>query len=161
MKIKIICVGNIKDKNILNIFENYFNKIKHFINVEYIVLKEEKVIDELNNSLIKICLKNEAKKIINKIESNSFTFITCINGKQYNSIDFSNLIKNKINDSTIKSINFIVGSSYGLDSSIYQINNSIKISFSQLTLPHQLFQVVIAEQIYRSLTIINNQKYHK
>lgn len=161
MKLKIICVGNIKDNNLNNLVNKYINKIKQFINIEVISLKEEKISDETNTTLINQALKKEADKIKEKLELNSYTFINSIKGINWDSLEFAKNISYKINNSSLKSINFIIGSSHGLHESIYSINNSQEISFSNLTFPHQLFQLILLEQIYRSFTIINNHKYHK
>ena len=61
---------------------------------------------------------------------------------------------------TNPNIIFIVGGSDGLDKSIKEISN-YKLSFSKFTFPHQLFRVVLLEQIYRSCKILNNETYHK
>ena len=55
---------------------------------------------------------------------------------------------------------FIIGGSYGLDRSIKDKSN-YSLSFSKLTFPHQLFRVLLLEQIYRSFRINNNETYHK
>ena len=81
-----------------------------------------------------------------------------IEGKEISSIDFSN----KLNE--IRSINsnitFIIGGSYGLSDEIKNRSN-YKLSFSKMTFPHQLFRVLLLEQIYRAFKIINNESYHK
>lgn len=161
MKIKIICVGNIKDNSLLTIFNNYLSKINHYIKIEYISIKEEKVNNENDASEIALAIKKEADKIKEKIEPNSFSFINAIEGKQYDSVAFAKLIDSHISNSIYKSINFIIGSSYGIDNSIKTMNNSTLLSFSKMTFPHQLFQVILLEQIYRSFTILKNIKYHK
>lgn len=75
-----------------------------------------------------------------------------------NSKEFSNYLdKSFITNSTIT---FIIGGSDGLDNRIKDLAD-IKISFSQLTFPHQLFRVILLEQIYRAFKIINNECYHK
>lgn len=161
MKIKIICVGNIKDNSLLTIFNNYLSKINHYIKIEYISIKEEKVNNENDASEIALAIKKEAKKIKEKIEPNSFSFINAIEGKQYDSVSFAKLIDSYFSNSIYKSINFIIGSSYGIDNSIKTMKNSTLLSFSKMTFPHQLFQVILLEQIYRSFTILKNIKYHK
>ena len=57
-------------------------------------------------------------------------------------------------------ITFIIGSSIGLDEKIKKLTNK-KISFSKMTFPHQMFRIILLEQIYRGFKIINNESYHK
>ena len=57
-------------------------------------------------------------------------------------------------------ITFIIGGSFGLSDNIKSLSN-YKLSFSKMTFPHQLFRVILLEQIYRAYKIINNEEYHK
>lgn len=81
-----------------------------------------------------------------------------IEGEQISSEKFAEKINNTLNINS--NITFIIGGSYGLDNSIKQRAN-YHLSFSKMTFPHQLFRVLLLEQIYRSYKIINNEKYHK
>ena len=74
------------------------------------------------------------------------------------SIDLALKIEKVFNN--YSNINFIIGGSYGLDEEIKKISN-LQLSFSKLTFPHQLFRVVLLEQIYRTFKIINKESYHK
>ena len=81
-----------------------------------------------------------------------------IKGKEYTSEEFATFINKEL---TLNSnITFIIGSSHGLDEEIKKLTNK-KISFSHLTFPHQLFRVILLEQIYRAFKILNNETYHK
>ena len=81
-----------------------------------------------------------------------------INGKELNSKELSEKIEKIF--ITNPNITFIIGGSYGLDTKILNISN-YSLSFSKLTFPHQLFRVILLEQIYRAYRIINNENYHK
>ena len=61
---------------------------------------------------------------------------------------------------TNSTITFIIGGSYGLDDSIKKQSN-YSLSFSKLTFPHQLFRIILLEQIYRSYKILHHESYHK
>ena len=82
-----------------------------------------------------------------------------INGKQFSSEELAKEIKN-LEVKGISSLTLIIGGSYGI---FEELSNSanLKLSFGKFTLPHQLMRIVLLEQIYRSLTIINNKTYHK
>ncbi|MDE5767190.1 MAG: 23S rRNA (pseudouridine(1915)-N(3))-methyltransferase RlmH [Malacoplasma sp.] len=157
MKIKIICFGKIKDVNLKTIIDNYLEKLNFFYKTEIIELSEEKIVNENNLGEIETCLKKESFKLI-PFMRNEFNILLDINSKQLDSIGFAKLINEKINHS--KNLNFFVGSSYGIDSAIKE-KFDYKISFSNLTFNHQIFRLILLEQIYRAFTIIKNIKYHK
>lgn len=81
-----------------------------------------------------------------------------IDGKELDSVELSNLIvKNKQTNSTFT---FVIGGSYGLSDEVKNRAN-FRCSFGKITLPHQLFRVVLCEQLYRACCIENNVSYHK
>ncbi|MDE5545102.1 MAG: 23S rRNA (pseudouridine(1915)-N(3))-methyltransferase RlmH [Malacoplasma sp.] len=157
MKIKIICFGKIKDQNLKTLIKDYLQKLNFFYKTEIIELLEEKIVNENNIGEIEAALKKESLKLISFLED-GFNILLDVNSKQLDSIGFAKLINEKINYS--KNINFFIGSSYGVDSSIKEKFN-YKISFSNLTFNHQIFRLILLEQIYRAFTIIKNIKYHK
>ena len=148
--IKVICVGKIKDKNLKNLIDDYYKRISKYVNVQIIEIKDENEnYDEM---------KRESKEIENYLDNKNYNIALDRLGKDINSIEFSNLIdKTFINYSNIT---FIIGGSLGLDKTILDKCNMI-LSFSSLTFPHQLFRLMLLEQIYRSFKILNNERYHK
>ena len=148
--IKVICVGKIKDKNLKNLIDDYYKRISKYVNVQIIEIKDENEnYDEM---------KRESKEIENYLDNKNYNIALDRLGKNINSIEFSNLIdKTFINYSNIT---FIIGGSLGLDKTILDKCNMI-LSFSSLTFPHQLFRLMLLEQIYRSVKILNNERYHK
>ena len=151
--IRIICLGKITENYLKLGIEDYLKRINKYIKIEIIELQDESFNEEKKN-LIK-----EKEKILKIIKNNDYNIILDLNGKRINSIDFSN----EIEEAFIKSkgnINFIIGGSNGLHEEIKTIGTKM-FSFSNLTFPHQLFRLILLEQIYRSLKIINNEKYHK
>lgn len=148
--IKIICVGKIKDSNLKSLIDDYYKRITKYTSIQIIELKDENEnYDEM---------KKESKEIENYLDSKSYNIALDRLGKNIDSINFSKLI-----DKTFISypnINFIIGGSLGIDKSILNKCN-IVLSFSSLTFPHQLFRLMLLEQIYRSFKILNNERYHK
>ena len=149
--ITIICVGKIKKKYIKIGIEDYIKRIKKYTKIEIIEIEDESF-DKIKT------LKIEAEKIEKKLNKKSFIITLEIDGKQLNSVELSNLINNSI--TKYSDITFVIGGSYGLDDSIKQLSN-YKLSFSNLTFPHQLFRLIFLEQLYRSYKILNNEVYHK
>lgn len=149
--ITIITVGKIKEKYLIDGINEYLKRISKYTKIKIIELEDESF--DINKTL-----KAEADKMIKHINKKSYIIALDINGNQMNSIDFSNLINNKIN--LYSEITFIIGGSYGIDESIKKISNE-NLSFSKMTFPHQLFRLIFLEQLYRSFKIINNETYHK
>ena len=143
--IKIICVGKLKEKYLIDLVNDYKNRINIYHKLEIIELKDSN--------------KNEEGLEINKYINKKEYIITMeINGNKMNSIEFSKKIDNWL--MTYSNITFIIGGSDGIDDNIKKISN-YKLSFSDLTFPHGLFRGFLLEQIYRSFKILNNETYHK
>lgn len=160
MKINIITFGKSKDVNLDKTINEFYKKISHFINIHEINIDNELIKNENNNSEIEKALLNESKKLEKYFSNNSFNIVLAIEGKQMDSIEFSNKINNILCDSQYKQINFIIGSSFGIHHSIKEKAN-ILISFGKMTFNHKIFKLMLLEQIYRSFTIIKNINYHK
>ncbi|MBN3534802.1 23S rRNA (pseudouridine(1915)-N(3))-methyltransferase RlmH [Mycoplasma procyoni] len=143
MKITLIAVGNIQ-KQFEALISEYKKKISFFRELNIIEIKE---INEENISLKK---KKETEKILEKIPKNTKTFLCSLQGKQKTSEEFSDLLDEA-------NICFVIGGSNGVEEEYFEN----KINFSKMTFPHQLFRVMLVEQIYRGLAIKNNIKYHK
>ena len=142
--IKIICVGKLKEKYLVDACLEYSKRISKYSKLEIIELKDSNIVEERDNIL----------KHINK----DYIITLEIEGEMLDSVNFSKKIDNIFLSNP--NITFIIGGSLGLHEDIKKISN-FKLSFSKLTFPHQLFRVMLLEQIYRSFKIINNETYHK
>lgn len=148
--IKIICLGSVKETYLKEAIKEYQKRLSKYTKLEIVELKDEK---DSNNPL-----KKEKESILNHINSKDNLVILDIKGKEYTSEEFSDFINKELANNS--NITFIIGSSTGLDEEIKMLSNK-KVSFSLLTFPHQLFRVILLEQIYRSFKILNNETYHK
>ena len=103
-------------------------------------------------------MAKEAEKINKHINEKEYIITLEIEGKELTSEELSK----KIEDIMIinSNITFIIGGSYGIDKSIKD-KAKYHLSFSKMTFPHQLFRVLLLEQIYRAFKIMNNESYHK
>lgn len=142
--IKIICVGKLKEKYLIDAVNEYAKRISKYTKLQIIELKDtdiskekEEILKHIDKEFI-ITLEIEG----NKIDSNNLA-------KKFDSIFMNN-----------SNICFIIGGSTGLHDEIKKISN-FSLSFSDLTFPHQLFRVMLLEQIYRSFKILKNETYHK
>lgn len=150
--IKILCVGKIKEKYLKDAIIEYQKRISKYTKLEIIEVED---IFEQNISDIK---KKEATLLEKYISPKDYVITLEIVGKQLDSIELSK----KMSDILIINSNivFIIGGSYGIDMRIKQRSN-YALSFSKLTFPHQLFRVLLLEQVYRAYKILNNESYHK
>ena len=150
--IKIICVGKIKEKYLVDAIEEYKKRISRYTKLEIIELKDHSI-DDINK-----VLELEKEQIERYIDSKDYVITMEIEGEQVSSEKFAEKIDNVL--SINSNITFIIGGSYGLDNSIKNRAN-YHLSFSKMTFPHQLFRVLLLEQIYRAYKINNNESYHK
>ena len=150
--IKIICVGKIKESFFRDAIDEYKKRLSKYTDLEIIEVPDEGLSD------IKTAIKKESEKIIKLVNPKDYIITMEIEGKELTSPELANKINNIYN--TNSNITFIIGGSYGLSDEVKQLSN-YRLSFSKLTFPHQLFRIVLLEQIYRSFKINNNESYHK
>lgn len=149
--IRIICIGKIKEKFFREAIDEYKTRLSKYTKLEIIELPDY-------NYDIKKTLREEHENIMKVYNKNDFNILLDINGIQLDSLELSKKISTAL--ITNSNITFIIGGSNGVTDELKNMVN-MKLSFSQLTFPHQLFRVVLLEQIYRSFKIINNEEYHK
>ena len=150
--IRIITVGEIKESYLKEAIEEYKKRIQKFTKLEIIEVKEEGIVEKEK------ALKLEGERIEKNIKEKDYVITLEIEGIESTSIEFSKKIENTLIMNS--NITLIIGGSYGLDQTIKNRSN-YKLSFSKMTFPHQLFRVILLEQIYRAFKIINNESYHK
>ncbi|WBP83827.1 23S rRNA (pseudouridine(1915)-N(3))-methyltransferase RlmH [Mycoplasmopsis edwardii] len=144
MKLNIVAVGSLS-KEYKVLFDDYVKKINFFCKVNVIEIKEQKI-DNIN-----LKKEKETLMILEKIPKNSNVIYLSLQGKQISSEEFSD----KIVD--IDNLTFVIGGSNGVVEEYFKD----KINFSKMTFPHQLFRVMLIEQIYRAFTIKHGITYHK
>ena len=143
--IKIICVGKIKEKFYRDAIAEYMKRLTKYHKI---------VIDEVSDSNI-----NQEKDLILKhINTKDYIITLEIDGNSMDSLEFASFIDKRL--SINSNITFVIGGSNGLHDDIKKLSN-YKLSFSKMTFPHQLFRIILLEQIYRSFRILNNESYHK
>lgn len=150
--IRIICVGKLKEKYWMDAILEYQKRIQKYTKLE--------IIEVMDNGLDEsvTCLRREKEKIEKYIDSKDFLVTLEIEGRELDSVMFSKeLEKIQIHHANIT---FLIGGSYGLDDSLKKRSN-LALSFSKMTFPHQLFRVLLLEQIYRAYKIQNHETYHK
>ena len=149
--IKIITVGKIKEKYLTDAINEYLKRLNKYTKINLIEVPDE-------NFDITKTLETEKKSILKYVSEKDYIITMEIEGKELSSIEFAK----KIDEIQISNSNicFIIGGSYGLSDEIKKMSN-FKLSFSKMTFPHQLFRLILLEQIYRTYKINNNESYHK
>lgn len=158
ISVTIIAVGGLKESYLREGCGEYEKRLGAYAGVNIIEIKEERCPDNPSVSEIKRVLEKEGERIIRKIPAGAVTIPLCIEGREYDSREFSALLENISFESS--HICFIIGGSFGLDERVKGLGK-IRLSFGKMTLPHQLARMVLLEQIYRGFSILNNSKYHK
>lgn len=148
--IKIVCVGKIKEKYLSLALTEYLKRLSKYTKIDIV-----QVADEANAEK---ALKVEGEKILSKIRDDEYVIALDISGESISSIDFAKKIDNVFN--SYSKLVFVIGGSYGLSSQVKKRSDYL-LSFSKMTFPHQMFRVILLEQIYRAYKINNNESYHK
>lgn len=143
--IKIICVGKVKEKYLQDGILDYCKRINKYHKLNIIEVEDSNMVEE-------------KKRILRYIDSRDYVITLDIEGNMLSSLELSDKIDKIF--ITNPNIVFVIGGSYGLDDEIKKRSN-FSLSFSKLTFPHQLFRIILLEQIYRSFKILNNETYHK
>ncbi|MCQ2455345.1 MAG: 23S rRNA (pseudouridine(1915)-N(3))-methyltransferase RlmH [Clostridia bacterium] len=158
MKIKIIALGKLKEQYLKNAWSEYEKRLSRFCDLEITELSPFSLPDNPSASQIESALSFEAEMIEKKIPKDYYTFALMVEGKDISSEEFAEKISDLSNFG--KNICFIIGSSYGLSQKIKE-KADFKLSLSKMTFPHQLFRIILLEQIYRGFMINEGSTYHK
>ncbi|MCK5472071.1 23S rRNA (pseudouridine(1915)-N(3))-methyltransferase RlmH [Candidatus Gracilibacteria bacterium] len=154
MKIRILAIAK-KPKSWVKEGEgDFFKRIRNFTKIEIELIPP---LDE-NSFEIQKTKKLESEKILTKIRDDEFVIACERLGESLDSESFARKLEKLRDDS--RKIVFVIGGSHGFDSVVLEKAN-LQISFSQLTFPHELFRMMLLEQIYRAFTIFAGKKYHK
>jgi len=143
--IKIICVGKLKEKYLVEGVNDYLTRIKKYHKIELIELPDSNV-------------DNEGNEILKHLSNKDYIISLAIKGTELSSPELAEKIDKTFISNSV--ITFIIGGSNGIREDILDKSNML-LSFSKLTYPHGLFRLILLEQIYRSFKILNNESYHK
>ncbi|MDQ0223483.1 23S rRNA (pseudouridine(1915)-N(3))-methyltransferase RlmH [Streptococcus moroccensis] len=159
MKIKVITVGKLKEKYLKDGIAEYSKRLSRFCKLELLECPDERTPDRASPAENQQILIKEGQRILSKIDDRDFVIALAIEGKQFPSEAFSQLIDDKTSQG-FSTITFVIGGSLGLAPDV-KTRANLLMSFGQLTLPHQLMKLVLIEQIYRAFMIQQGSPYHK
>ena len=152
MNITVICVGTIKEKFFKDACAEYIKRLTRFGKINIIETEECHTSGNQDK-------EKEGVLILKKINPTSLKIALCVEGKKYSSEGLADIIKNTGVDGKSE-ITFIIGGSEGLSDQVKKAAD-LKISFSDMTFPHQLMRVILLEQVYRAFKINAGERYHK
>ena len=155
MKITLLVVGETNVSYIKKGIDDYSGRLKHYIPFKTEVIKDLKKAKNLTEELQK---KKEGEFILGYQNPFNTLILMDERGKSYTSREFADFIQKKM-ASGLKELVFVIGGAYGFSNEVYK-NVTEKISFSEMTFPHELVRLIFMEQLYRAFTIFKGEPYH-
>lgn len=159
MKLRIICVGRLKEKFYTDAVNEFKKRLSRFAEVEIVELADERAPEKLSDAELEQLKLAEGRRILAKLADGETAVALDIKGVQLSSIELADKLKSLMLEGKSR-IAFIIGGSNGLSSEVLS-RADFKISFSKMTFSHQIFRIMLVEQLYRAFKIINNEPYHK
>ena len=154
MAATVLAIGKMRFAPYRAAADEYLKRLKHYLNIQEIELKSE-ASPKLSEIQIR---EKESRQFIEAIPPSTYMFVLDERGKLFNSVQFSELLGKLIDQS--QDMAFVIGGAYGHHECLRQRANTV-FGLSPLTFPHELARVIVYEQIYRAMTILKNEPYHK
>jgi 23S rRNA (pseudouridine1915-N3)-methyltransferase len=155
MKIWFWSIGKAHDSYVKEGVAEFTKLISKYFPVEWTIIPVPKHAGMLSEMDLK---KREGETILQWLKPDDYLIALDEHGKQFSSEGLSELLQERASAST-KNLVFLIGGAFGLDAAVLK-RAKMKWSLSQLTFPHQLVRLILAEQVYRACTISKNEKYH-
>ena len=158
LSVNIICVGKLKESYLREATEEYAKRLKALCKLSVIELPEERVGDDPSDAEISRTVNAESERIMAKLGKGDYVIALCVEGKNISSEELSA----RLEDISMRSstVDLIIGGSWGLSDAVKQ-RADFRLSMGKMTFPHQLFRVMLLEQLYRAFQISHGTKYHK
>lgn len=155
MKIWFWSIGKTNDSYVKEGVAEFTKRISKYFPVEWNIIPVPKNAGMLSEMDLK---KREGEMILQWLKQDDYLIALDEHGKQFSSEGLSEFLQQRATAST-KNLVFLIGGAFGLDAAVLK-RAQLKWSLSQLTFPHQLVRMILAEQVYRACTILQNEKYH-
>ena len=159
MKITILCVGKCKEKFMQQAVAEYEKRLGRYVKMQIIEVPDEKTPDKASDALNEQIKNTEAERLMKHIREQDYVIALAIDGKMLDSVELSEKI-GRLGVEGKSSVAFVIGGSLGLGNEVLK-RADYKLSFSRMTFPHQMMQMILLEQIYRGYRILNHEPYHK
>ena len=155
MTIKLLAIGKTDHRDLQSLIDEYQKRLTFYIKFEFEIIPDLKKVKHLSENQQK---QKEGELIINKLHTSDVLILLDENGKQFDSVGFSQYLQKHMN-SGIKRLVFVIGGPYGFSPEVYQKAQG-KVSLSKMTFSHQMIRLFVIEQLYRGFTILKNEPYH-
>lgn len=155
MTIKLIAIGKTDNKNLQSLLDDYIKRLSFYIKFSIDIIPDIKNVKNLSEDQQK---QKEGELILSKLNGTDVLILLDENGKQFDSVNFSEYLQKHMN-SGIKQLVFVIGGPYGFSEEVYNKANG-KLSLSKMTFSHQMIRLFFTEQLYRGFTILKNEPYH-
>ena len=159
MKIAILAVGKMKEDSLRDAAAEYEKRLRRYAETQIIQVPDEPAGEHLTAAQIQAVKEKEGRRILEKQSASAYRIALCIDGKRMDSETFSARLAECMNRGYSR-IEFMIGGSNGLSDAVIE-SADLKLSFSDMTFPHQLMRVILLEQIYRAFKIMRHEPYHK
>lgn len=155
MQIKLLAIGKTDHQQLQMLIDDYQKRLGFYIKFDFEIIPDLKKAKNLSEEQQK---QKEGELILAKLSNSGILILLDENGKQYDSVGFSEYLQKHMN-SGIKQLVFVIGGPYGFSQDVYHKANG-KISLSKMTFSHQMIRLFMIEQLYRAFTILRNEPYH-
>lgn len=159
MNITVICIGKLKEKYWTAAIDEYSKRLKGYCSLDIIELKEARLPDKAGPAEELAVKEAEGEEILKRIKDNQYVITLEVKGKMLSSEKLAEKVESLGIDGH-SNVVFVIGGSLGLSAAVSKRAN-FKLSFSEMTFPHQMMRVILLEQVYRAFKIIRNEAYHK
>ena len=155
MKISLIVIGKTDASYFVDAINEYKNRLVHYIPFEMEIIPDIKNVKNLREEQQK---EKEGELILKMLQPGDYLVLLDEHGKSFTSMEFATYLERKMHVVS-KRLVFVIGGPYGFSEAVYKAASE-KISLSKMTFSHQMIRLIFVEQIYRAMTILNNEPYH-
>lgn len=155
MKITLLVIGKTDAGYFIDAVGEYQKRLEHYIPFEIQVIPDIKNTKSLTADQQK---EKEGELILRNLQAGDYLVLLDDKGKEYTSVQFATYIEKKTH-TVAKRLVFLIGGPYGFSQSVYNKANE-KLTLSRMTFSHQMVRLIFVEQLYRAMTILNNEPYH-
>lgn len=159
MNISVICIGKLKEKYWTQAIAEYSKRLSGYCSLDIVELKEARLPDKGGPAQELAVKEAEGEEILKRLKDNMYVITLEVKGKMLSSEKLAAKIE-QLGIQGNSNIAFVIGGSLGLSEAVSR-RADFKLSFSEMTFPHQMMRVILLEQVYRSFKIIRNETYHK
>ena len=159
MEIRILSVGKIKEKYLNAGIAEYVKRLGRYCKLTFCQVADEKTPDKASEVLNAQIRDTEGERLMKHIREQDYVIALAIDGKMLDSVELSGKL-GQLGVEGKSSVAFVIGGSLGLGDTVLK-RADFHLSFSRMTFPHQLMQMILLEQIYRGFRILNHEPYHK